>query len=473
MTSMIYPGPAPKRSNEPRAPRQREAGLGAGWPPRIINLVASLAYLLLFFLTYQSYLSVEWGYTGLLYRAMTNGEWAFVIAAVSVTALMLPPRLASPSAIIIWMLCIFVQVPTLLITFMIGERPSADYMPALGAMTAIVCLASFLSSRNSHLIRDEDPTPDPKFIVISTMVFGAASVILYYQFSEILSFSALDDVYYQRFVASEIGGGLIGYLRTHYAYVFSPVMIAIGLSKRGYRFLVPVGIIGSILTYMIDASKIVLIVPIVVIAFHIIGSYRNYRTYVFTGGIAFLTAICSVLTSQLSIIKILADLVLLRSIAIPAQTFAQYADLFSMRGYTWWSNVRGINLFVPPPSAYASDPRWPVLGQIVGAEFYGFDSRMNANANLFVGEGVAAGGAVGVLVIGLFFVAWIQALDRAARGWNRHFVVLISVSMGLALTNTHLSTLLLSFGGFLWLIVLAFYKPKSVLGGMASGSTSQ
>jgi hypothetical protein len=424
---------------------------------RLFNVVSGIAYVVLFFVAYRVYLSVEWGYTGLLYKTLGPLEIAFVLINVIIVSYALPSRLASPSSVVVWFLYCFVHVPTMVITFMIGERDSWHYVPSLAAMSLVMAAAAALAGRNQSLMTGRQ-LPDLQFAVILTSAFGASSLLLYQAFGDILSFSSLDDVYFQRFAASEIGGGAIGYLRTHYAFLITSLLYATGLCVPRYRVLAVLGLAGSVLTYMIDGSKISLIFPVIVVSFYLAQITFSSKTHYFTAGLAALTGICTLLTSQLSIIKTLADLVLLRSIAIPAQTFAQYADLFAARGHTYWSNVRGINLFVPPPPGFLSDPFWPVLGQIVGAEYYGFGSRMNANANLFVGEGVAASDALGVIVIGVALIAFLHFLDRAAARWHWQFGTIAAVPLGLGLTNTHLSTLLLSFGGFLLWAVLRFYK---------------
>jgi len=175
---------------------------------------------------------------------------------------------------------------------------------------------------------------------------------------------------------------------------------------------------------------------------------------------AIIVGLSSLFGRSTSLFRFILDLVLVRSIAIPGQTFQLYTDFFSKTAHTWWSNVKGVNLIVPPPAVFASDSSWPNLGLLIGREYYGINSRMNANANLFAGEGVAAAGSFGVVVIGVLLALWLRTLDRAALGWNRAFVLVISAPMALCLTNSHLSTLLLSFGGLFWQAYLTWAKPK-------------
>jgi hypothetical protein len=84
---------------------------------------------------------------------------------------------------------------------------------------------------------------------------------------------------------------------------------------------------------------------------------------------------------------------------------------------------------------------------------------LNANANLFAADGVAAAGALGVAVIGIALAVWLWVLDRASAGWSQKFGVLITLPMAVSLTNGSLFTTLLSFGGLFWTLTFYFYKP--------------
>ncbi|MCM3576530.1 hypothetical protein M3172_25700, partial [Mesobacillus subterraneus] len=119
-------------------------------------------------------------------------------------------------------------------------------------------------------------------------------------------------------------------------------------------------------------------------------------------------------------------------------------------------------LIIPAPPGFANNPSWPVLGQIVGDAYFGPLIRLNANANLFAGEGVAAGGVPGLLIIGLVWIVWLRVFDICSLGWNRIFVLLVTAPLSLLLTNTHLSTLLISFGGLFWMLLLYYHKPSAL-----------
>lgn len=430
---------------------------------RFLHVGVGLVYLLFFMQIYQSYISYIWGYAGFLYRPLDDWEMAFVTGGVGIVSFAMPQQILRPSSVIIWLMYAFVYVPTMAMTFMLGEYPPATYLAPLGAFTAMMVVMSVVSQLGISEHSGVEAMPSDAFAAVMLALLIVFTAIQYNVYADVISFASVDDVYYQRFAASEVGGGAIGYVRTHYYYAIAPALVAFGLCSSRMRVLLPIGVAGFVFTYMIDASKVALLVPVAMVALYFIATRTSASVNLFTGGLTALTFGCSLLTSQVSFARFLADLVIVRSISVPAQTFHQYYDLFSDRGYTWWSNINGIRLFVPPPAGFANDAQWPVLGLIIGREYYG-STLMNANANPFSGEGVAAAGAFGVIVIGLFVTAWLRTFDLAARGWNRVYVLLIAAPLGLCLTNAHLSTMLLSFGGAFWIVLLALYKPAHRLG---------
>lgn len=427
---------------------------------RLVSLIAGLAYLLTFRQVYWSYISVEWGYTGLIYRELSPLEFSFIFGSVAIVSLMLPVRFDRPSSIIVWFMYAFLYVPTMAITMMIGTKePAAYFLPLMAFSAGFLAICHITGGS-----RAENPSAqfEPGYLFASSLViaFVLATAIILFVFRDIMTFAGIDDVYVQRFAAADRTVGVTGYLRTYYGSVLAPLLIAMGAARPSRWPLILLGMLGLIMSYMIDASKISLVIPLAMIVAAATFRWSKLKLYHLTAGMIALCLISEMLTSSTRLVRFMADLVLLRSIAIPAQTFAQYHDVFASKGYTWWSNISGLNLVLPPPPAFRLDQFWPVLGQIVGAEYYGFNSRVNLNANPFVGEGVAAGGWLGVLGISLALAFFLKLLDRLSVNWNRRLVLVLMVPIGLTLTNVHLSTFLVSFGGLAWLVLFRFYGPK-------------
>lgn len=426
---------------------------------RAVNVAVSLVYLAAFLHIYEAYLSKAHAYTGLYYAPFAVWELAFVFACTAIVSAFLPLQLNRPSGITLWLMHVFVVVPALAMSFMIGSAASTHYIAPL----LTLCAAMIINLVVAQLPLRGEPTepfvPDRRMTAFFLAAWALVTVVLVVRFASIMSFAGIDDIYYQRSLASDRGfDGAISYARTYYTYVLSPALIILGLMRRQW-LVVGLGVAGQIISYTIDASKISLILPMVIFGVYFAQSRGFRSTYLYTGALAGLVGVCSMLTDRSALIRYMVDVMVLRSIAIPGQTFTQYYDLFSAKGYTWWSHVRGLNLFIPPPASFANDGDWPVLGVIVGRYFYTWTADVNVNANPFSGEGVAAAGPLGVLVIGVVMAAWLRFFDYTSRGWNTMFTVMAVTPTAMALTNAHLSTVLVSFGGAFWTLMLMFYRP--------------
>jgi hypothetical protein len=286
------------------------------------------------------------------------------------------------------------------------------------------------------------------------------------KFGSIMQFSDIDDVYDQRARGGAAAGGAaadslaMGYVMTYYGSILSPLLLAQGLLRpRGWYIVL--GCVGSVVIYAIDGEKSVLFTPVMMLAVHQLVRRRvitSLQTPVLATGLA--SAAGLLLATAPSDAESSFGLTLLvhRALGLPAIVFSQYYNLFSEMGYTWWSHVRGISWFVPPPPTLASDPNWPKLGFIVADRVLNAPNT-NTNASLFAGDGAAAAGMFGVVIIGVACALWLHVVDRCARGWNRTFTVLCITPAALALTNCHLFTMLLSYGGFFFPLLFALYKP--------------
>lgn len=436
----------------------------------LANGISGILYLITFSHIYKTYISPTWGYTGLNYRPLDLFYIIFQFVSVGLTSCFLPTKIDRPSALIIWLLYAFVFIPTTAMTFMIGFNSPSFYISGLAALSGAIVICSIMS-RGSMSPSENPYELSDTFVQIILACFVVTGLVLFITYRDILSFAAVDDVYTQRFAASDLdSGALIGYFRTYFTYVFSPALIAIGMTKKRKRWMIALGFGGYLFSYLIDASKISFVIPAAIFVLYYMQKKGINSTFFYTCGIGLLAAISSLFTEYSAFVRFLVDMVLLRSIAIPGQTFSQYYDLFYQRGYTFWSNTKLINLVIPPPGGFRSDPMWPNLGTIVGSEFYGADSRMNANANLFAGEGVAAAGPIGILIIGLLLAYWLILLDRYSYKWPVAVSLIVMVPIGLGLTNVHLSTLLLSFGGFFWLFAFKFGLSNKIQQGTNSSN---
>lgn len=430
-----------------------------GWP-RIGLLFAAWAYTFALHFAHIEYLNPVWEYYGFTYRAVDLSEVAFMAFLVTFAVMGLPIKLERASSIVILLLFAVVYVPTVVITLGLDEDRIERYGFSLlmfGLAFVIACLAARPPSTQepaAHL-------PGVIFDRFFLLSWWGLLVVLVYSYSSIMTFAGLDAVYEQR-AAGASTSLLMGYVQTYFSNVFSPGLIALGLIKRKYWFVL-IGAAGGLIIYMITAQRTVFLLPFVIIGLHY--SLRSgvsilRRSAFFLLLLTITVMLCVIYYANNSIASFFSTYLVFRTLALPGLTFSQYFDVFGTYGPTWWSHIRGIDLFIAAPDFFASHPSWPGLGYIVGDMAYG-NVENNVNANLFSSDGIAAAGSVGVLVIGIVLSVWLVILDRVTRGWDKTLAILVTLPLGLTLTNGPLFTMMLSFGGLFWLLIFHFYKPSA------------
>lgn len=430
---------------------------------RLILVAATWFYAAALHWAHFGYLNTYWEYYGFTYRSPSGLELALAFSLITIGAATMPISYARASSMVLMLLFIVVYVPTMTITMALNADRWLLYAPSLIALCVGFTVACILTQWMFNEPMPSSRMPNETFVGIVLFLFTIAAIILFFNYRQILSFSSLDDVYQQR-AAGAVTNLFVGYVKTYFSNVFSPILIATGLIERR-RNLTFLGVSGCVFMYMIDAQRTVFLIPFIMIGLYFLLIKPNSYFRMTALPVASFTAVvflCNLFGESNSISSFLSKYVVFRTIGLPALTFSQYHDLFNGDSLTWWSHIRGIDLFVNPPPAFYAHPAWPNLGYIVGDYFYG-NLENNANANLFSGDGVAAAGPLGVVIAGLALTGWLVLLDRASAGWSRLFVVLVVFPVGFSLTNGHLSTVLLSFGGLFWLIVFAVYKPRRSL----------
>jgi hypothetical protein len=442
------------RSSDPTATPSRDRRTSrAGDRAAIVLGTAIYAFSIYF--SYVRYMVPQWEYLGFTFRPPGLTEVVVIAILLACVASVLPARLTHASAVVLLLLYLFVYVPGVVITFCVDTDRIERYLPLGSALAAAFVLASWVSARGPQARRRRAVTPSRNLVAGFVAAWLLMCTLLVAEYRDIMTFVSLEDVYGQR-EAGASTNALIAYVHTYFSGVVTPALIALALVYRRPLLLI-LGIAGCAVMYAINAQKIMLFLPLAMIALHamVTSRFRPLRSAAFPlFALSGLTWYAASRWQDDIVAGALGLFFVNRTIGIPGLTFSQYFDLFSRDGFTFWSHVKGVDLLVDIPMAFARDPLWPGLGYILGDRLFG-RPEVNMNANLFSGDGVAAAGAVGVLLIGVVFAGFLWLLDRACRRWDQRFAMLAVMPMAIALTNGHLFTVLLSFGGFLWLLIFA------------------
>jgi hypothetical protein len=425
---------------------------------RVLLIFSVLLYVAALTLGHERYLAVEhifWGFNQPHYDPLAL--FVMVVFAI-VPASVMPLYFNRPSTLFIYALAFFVYMPALVIA-MLNRVDALDayFWLFFNFCLGLVICSILVRSTGGASLEDKEPS---RFLINFNLCGAVVCfIVLFFTYRDILSFSGLNEVYLQR----ERGAAtslFIGYCQVYLAYFFSPVLFVSGvLYKR--TLLALLGFSGFIFIYMITAERTVVLLPfillVVAVAFKMRGFGARNGYGLFLVGAVFI-ALISLLFEQSQIISQLGIYFFMRLIAIPGLFVSQYYDLFSVQGFTHWSHVSVIGNLFEVPIAYATDEKWPALGKILAERVLGIQSQ--SNAGFVATDGVAAFGSIGVLIICLLYGVWLLVLDHVARGWNLLFLMTVLFPLAFITTNGSLFTVLTSFGGALWIVLLWIDKYR-------------
>ncbi|MGY6269093.1 hypothetical protein ACXIUT_05335 [Achromobacter denitrificans] len=421
-------------------------------------LCAVLLYGFSISVAHALYLSSEQAYWGFFEPLLDASKITAMILMLAIPTLAMPIRFDRASSVILLLLFLFVFIPAVVINLENYNNSMERYGFLMGALTFGMALL-FASVRAFGADPAAAPiySPSKKIAKLFFLAWLLCGLLLLAIYRESMSFQSLSNVYGQRARGAPISLAL-GYVQVYFAYVFSPFLFAYGLANRR-RLALVAALCGFLIIYMITAERTVFLLPIAMFLLYKIVRFRFMSARHVTAliaGFSALTLLIAFFWRSVGALEKLGFYFLTRLLAYPGVFVAQYYDLFSRLGYTYWSHVSGVNRFVSPPNLLDYDQKWPMLGRILAERSFNVES--NSNASLFATDGAAALGSIGIVVISILLAGWLILLDRATRDWNRRFVLPLLLPIGLALVNVSFFTTLTSFGGIIWL--LFFYGAK-------------
>lgn len=341
------------------------------------------------------------------------------------------------------------------ITLAVHSQSVSKFGPSLGALTVGFLLINVLLQKTSpRLIFAQGGSPSSAQLLFLSVAFLTLWAFIVLSFKDVMTFAALENVYDQR-EAGRSRNALEAYGQTYLAYVFSPALLAVGLVKRRLIWMTA-GALGFLTMYAITAERTIFLLPLVMVVAYKVLRMRVGHTALMSIVMVFLALMIHIsvqMSDQSPVFELVSLYFVFRTFSIPGAMLWQYAEVFSEKTLTLWSNVKGFDWLVHTPPAFESDPKWPQLGRIVAERV--LEKESNSNANLFVYDGLAAAGPVGILAICMVLGIWLSLVDRTTSRTGGQFACLVYIPMAFVLANGSIFSALLSFGGLFWLIYFA------------------
>ncbi|HJU84397.1 MAG TPA: hypothetical protein VJ600_09305 [Holophagaceae bacterium] len=426
---------------------------------RILLMLGVALYAGLFLFTYQQWLSPVFGYLGFTYSEPQAIYLALAWVLCLAPCLWMPIDITRPSMLVYWILYLVVYVPTMFVPFLVRLRPPEE----VSALVATLALGNYILglSYRLPLLRLSNRQIPPRLfwilLAISTSLMIFAVVLVFRGKMHLVS---MEDIYGQRAEAKAIAkGGFIGYPMSLLQGMIAPFFMTFGLVKRKY-WLYGVGVAIQVLIYACLASKSALASVIFSVAFYLLlrlsqrgfGLTLSWSLAGLMGGLAIATS--GKASTIAGLVSKLASVVLLRTIGIPGLLAAQYQSFFTNHPLTYLSHVNVVNWFITYPYDQS-------LGVTVGYYFSG-DVDLNANANMWMTDGVAAFGLPGILFVSVLCALIFWMVDSASQRHSVLFGASTLTFAALSLANVSLFTALIS-GGLFPLMVMLMVMPSVTL----------
>lgn len=416
----------------------------------IVNVLLSVIYSSSFIFAYKAFLFPNFEYAGFTYQFRSEGFVALTVLIAALPVLIYRGYKAISSFICVF-IYIILYIP-IVITYGIGSKLDISQILSY-QITFMVCMTilffsdrinlgdTFLIKTNFNLF---------KMVLILTILGSFYMLFKYRSNIRLVSFA---EVYELRSANEDLGGDFFTrYFSSWLSTVLIPLCLAFGIvGKRPVYFIV--GSLCCLIFYMTTAAKGTLLFPVIYLILNfLLGGKRIYKMYsVMTIALSLVIIYLVNVNVVGSVSFIVTSLLLMRTIGNGGMLTMWYDNFFLQNSYTYYSHINIVNFFTKsyPYGEFG-------VGQVIGKAFW--SEQMNANANFWATDGIAALGLTGVVIVSLVFFFIFIFANAFTQYYNRRFLALVFVPFIYTLLNQSLFSTMWSGGGF---FLIMFFSLKN------------
>lgn len=359
-----------------------------------------------------------------------------------------------------WFLYTLVYLPCLIVPVM-QFSSDLDRLLQIFLTTFVGCVAFLLISRGEVRRIKIKEIPPQIFWGGLSAVWAALMLIIYISFEGAIQFVGFNSVYDQRFAGAEAATLSARYAIAILSSAIDPFLIAAGLYTKRY-WLTAIGIASQFFLFGTLAARAVLLSPLFIIGVFLLSDKNgNMKGNLFFTGMLFFIAITSPFLSVYDPvgggINNILTLIYLRTLLISGAIFGVYEQFFALYPLTYFSNNNIISLFVHYPYGDLS------VGQAVMLTLIPSAARDigELNANFLATDGIAALGVAGVPLVSAVAAVILKFFSRLISPERTVLFASSGTAFILSMANTSLLTSLITGGGVLLLLLVAFAPLKS------------
>jgi len=413
------------------------------------RIICSLLYIFFYDFMFKNFVYELFSYMeGLDYIEMTPIKY-ISWAIISVLPMLTYHRINNVSTFISLFLYLFVYIPFVHGLFVIyGINNFALY-----GYTGTLCLfflVFFRIGQHGLVIKNLKISPSIPFVYIELTALFLTIVFIAVRASSmhfVNIFTQIDLLYAIREENSEDFGAtsFILYIQGWLSGAFFPFLLVCYLHIKN-RIKTCLVLAGYLLLFMADMQKITFLLPFILISFYFLIKIKQenictrLHSYIMTGLSIVSICLFILFDKDNDVLFTIISIVLLRTVCVAGWLTQNYYHFFTENPYTYYSHINIVN---------AVTGMYPYDRPLGMAVAYG---SQNANANLFLTDGIAAGGFLAFIFIAIILGILLSLINAISYRYKKTDLFIIFLPSLAFMLNVSLFTTLLSAG----LLVLIF-----------------
>jgi len=425
----------------------------------IKKYIYTIAYCIIYILCYIFYLNRYAEYAGFtLYNTdITNIILSVLIAVFPIAFYKKYKAISSFLSISIY---IILYIP-IIITFAIGSDMQMINIFGIQIVFLFCMVVLFYADRlvitknfNFKCFSNKNILRITLKVIIMITILSTLFVLYIYRSN--LRFVSFKDIYALRAQNNKYGTGFIArYLSSWLSVVFVPICLAYGLVYKKTIYYLS-GCFSSLIIYMATGSKGIILFPFLFLVCYFFLK-RITKKNIYTKIVFFLCLFLLLLLLFPGFSKdvfIVKSLIMWRTIGNGGYLTKWYYEFFSKHPYTYYSHLNIVNVIT------GNYPYDVPLGFVIGRE--NGKPKMNANANFWATDGIAALGIPGIILITFIVFLIFIFLNTISKKNNFIFTLLLMLPFLYSILNTSLFSSLLGGGGFLIIFFIILISNSEV-----------
>ncbi len=415
------------------------------------RIICALIYIWVYDVAFKEFVYRLFAYMGINYIDMTAGKF-MAWALLSIVPILFYRGIQILSSFFTLFLYILVYIPFVHALFtMWNISPMITY--SYGGVLCMIFILFFSIGKKQRIFKNIIIEPLIPFnwiqgvtIVLTIVLFAMSLKSMHF----VNVFTQSDIMYQFRAENSEEAGtgSLLVYIKGWLFGGLYPFLLVNYLSER--KWIKTTFIIAAyFVLFMIDMQKLTFFMPFaLIILYFVIRKEKDAISNKLHALLMYFLSIASILIVCLKdeVLQLaLGFIVILRTSAVAGWLSQYYLRFFCVNDnpFTYYSHINLVNVIT---NGY---PFSQPLGMAVA---YG---NQNANANFLLTDGLAAGGILGILIIGIFFYLLMHLINSISYRYKISDLLIVFLPTLSYILNTSIFTTLLSNGLLVLLLILA------------------